>query len=149
MDDDGTSMMSSLSSDHRLTRKRAIGFTLLEIVVALLLMGSLAAATLVALAAQQHQVLVAKQKQEATSIAESLLSQWYDRNGSVPSHGQGIVEQRTDWLWRTQPIRSESIFGLPVNIIRLEVIGAAGRRRQLQVLAFIDVVQSDISAGGA
>jgi len=116
-------------------------FTLIEVVAGLILMGSLAASTLVALAAQQRSILLAKQKQKATQVAEGLLTRWYDLVGEVPTRNQGIVAAEETWLWRTQPVGFRNLCGLPVNIIRLDIIGTLGTNAEPRVLASVELVQ--------
>jgi prepilin-type N-terminal cleavage/methylation domain-containing protein len=118
------------------------GFTLLEVVVGLVLMGSLTASSLVALSAHQHSVVLAKQKQRANQIAETLLTDWYELSGNVPTRGQGIVTAQGTWLWRTQPVGVRSVCGLPVNIIRLEVLGTVGTKREPQTLLSLELLQN-------
>jgi len=122
-------------------------FTLIEIVVGLVLMGSLVASTLVALSSHQRSILLAKRKQQANQIAETLLTNWYELQADVPTRDQGLLQANGVWLWRTQPVGLQAICGLPVNIIRLEVLGQVGTKAQPQVLVAIELVQSQSKAG--
>jgi prepilin-type N-terminal cleavage/methylation domain-containing protein len=122
-------------------------FTLLEVIVGLVLMGSLVTSALVALSSHQHSILLAKRKQQANQIAETLLTHWYELQDDVPTRGQGLLETNGVWLWRTQLIGSQAICGLPVNVVRLEVLGQVGTKVEPQVLVAIELVQDQSEAG--
>ena len=126
-------------------RNRA--FTLLEVIVGLLLMGSLVASGLVALSSHQHSILLAKQKQQANHVAEALLTNWYEVQGRVPIRDQGLVLANGEWLWRTQPVGMRSVCGLPANIIRFEILGRAEKNTDPQVFASIELLQNQNASG--
>jgi len=110
-------------------------------------MGSLVASGLVALSSHQHAILLAKQKQSANQIADSLLTKWYEVQGQVPLRGQGSIVTTQQWMWRTQPIGWKLVCGLQANIIRLEILGVAGDARTPIVLVSIDLLQSQNASG--
>ena len=122
-------------------------FTLLEVVVGLVLMGSLVAFGLVALSSHQHAIALAKQKQQANLVADELLTKWYEVQGAPPVRGQGIVVQNQEWMWRTQPVGSRSVCGLQTNVVRLEILGRAGNARGLAVLVSLDLLQTPNASG--
>ncbi len=154
--------------NERETNRRA--FTLLEVIVGLFLMGSLVASSLVALSAHQHSIVLAKQKHQANDIVDTLLTNWYETQGDVPTRNQGFVATELariaamnsgvqfevapgmnnqlinptnadQWLWRTQPVGSRTVCGLPVAVIRLEIFGKVGNRKTAQSLASIELIQ--------
>ena len=126
-------------------QKRA--FTLLEVIVGLMLMGSLVASGLVALSSHQHSIVLAKQKQHANRVAETLLVNWYEVQGRVPIRDQGIIVANGEWLWRTQPVGARSVCGLQVNIIRFEILGRAGKNLDPQVFVSIELLQNQNASG--
>jgi type II secretory pathway pseudopilin PulG len=161
--------MKMVFISNRVTNRRA--FTLLEVIVGLFLMGSLVASSLVALSAHQHSIVLAKQKHQANDIAETLLTNWYETRGDVPTRNQGFVATELariaamssgvqfgitpsinnqlvnpanadQWLWRTQPVGSRTVCGLPVAVIRLEIFGKVGNQKTPQSLASIELIQS-------
>jgi len=117
-------------------------FTLIEVVVGLVLMGSLVASAMVALASHQHSQRLARQKHLANRVAESLLTNWYELRGQVPIREQGTVSMDGEWLWRTQPVSVQTVCGLPVNVIRLEIVGRVGTRLEPRVLSSIELIQT-------
>ena len=128
-------------------RTKRLGFTLIEVIVGLVLMGSLVASGLVALSSHQHSILLAKQKQQANIIAERLLTNWYEVQGRVPVRDQGIAATANEWIWRTQPVGLRSVFGLQTSVIRLEVLGRVGRSVDPQVLVSIELLQGQNASG--
>jgi prepilin-type N-terminal cleavage/methylation domain-containing protein len=122
-------------------------FTLIEVVVGLVLMATLIAASMTTLASHKHSLLVAKQTLEANGVADRLLTNWYDLRQSVPVPAQGFVDADAQWRWQTQSIGSTSVCGIPVQIIRLDVLGRIGSRNELRILCSIEVMQRP-DAGG-
>ncbi|MEQ1824850.1 MAG: type II secretion system protein [Pirellula sp.] len=121
------------------TNRRA--FTLIEVVVGIVLMASLVATTMVALASHQRTILLAKQRQQANRVAETLLTNWYELNGDIPTRAQGVVDAQAEWHWQTQPIGSTTLCGLTVNIVRLDVFGRVGLDSQPRILTSVELVQ--------
>lgn len=122
-------------------------FTLLEVVVGLVLMGSLVASGLVALSSLQHSLLLAKQKSRANQIADTLLTKWYEMQGSVPLREQGVIVTTQEWFWRTQPVGTTSVCGMQANLIRFDVLGRAGRNQAPIVLVSIELLQKQNASG--
>ncbi len=122
-------------------------FTLLEVVVGLVLMGSLVASGLIALSSHQHSLLLAKQKQRANQLADTLLTKWYEVQGSVPLREQGIVVTTQEWIWRTQPVGTRSVCGMPANVIRFEILGRSGLDSEPIVLVTIELLQTQNANG--
>ena len=121
-------------------------FTLLEVIVGLVLMGSLVASALVAMASHQHAMVLAKHKIEAAQIADTLLTQWYEFEGDIPGRGQGVVTGSIPWVWRTQRIDSRIVCGVPVNVIRLDIIGQTGENEPV-VLSSVELLQAPGTQG--
>jgi len=122
-------------------------FTLLEVMVGLVLMGTLVASGLVALASHQHALLLAKQKQQANQVAETLLTNWYEVQGRVPMRDQGSIANNGEWTWRTQPVGLRSVCGLQTIVIRLEVLGRVRNNLSPQVLSLVEVLQNQNASG--
>jgi len=125
-----------------MTQTQRNAFTLIEVVAGLVLMGSLVAAGLVALASHQRSILFAKQKILAHDVAERLLTGWYELRGDIPTRDQGIVVEKGYWIWRTQPVLSRAVCGMPVHIIRLEILGTVGNSDDTLVLSSVELLQS-------
>jgi type II secretory pathway pseudopilin PulG len=122
------------------------GFTLLEVVVGFVLLATLVASCLVALSSYQSANRLSIQKLAASIAAESLLVQWYDTAGEVPIRQEGIVTNNpinpaAGLQWRTYPIRSQTVCGLPSNVIRLEVFGKPDVETSPTVLFSIELLQ--------
>jgi hypothetical protein len=111
-------------------------------------MASLVVAALVALASHRHQWNLAKHKQQANGIADRLLTQWFEVRGSIPARGQGVLDEQSTWAWQTQVIRAEVVCGMPVEVIRLDVLGRLGTERTPAVLSSIELMQAPSASGG-
>lgn len=107
-------------------RNRSVqGFTLIEVIVGLALMGSLLAAVTLATARYKRQLTLAEAKLEAVHVAQSVLAQWWQESfDAIPRNGSGEVTSTdsTDGLsWRTHelPLQGDEPMGFAV--VRFEL----------------------------
>lgn len=117
-------------------RRRAL--TLVEVVVGLVLMATVLASSLLAFGAHQRQRRTANQKLVAVGIAEDLLNQLIDTREGIPPTAQGAIPGRPNWYWRTRVVGSTAPAGVPMQVIRLEVLGSEGK-----VFATVEVVKTE------
>ena len=106
----------SLSSGSR------AALTLVEVVVALVLSASLLVGMIAAFGMHYRQIRRAEQRLQAIAAVEQLLAQWYEGSHSkVPRLGEGLLNGKSTYFWRTVPIERTFIETLPVEVIRLQV----------------------------
>lgn len=114
---------SSRKSD-RCTGRRAI--TLIEVVVALVLLASLVAGMVTAYSAHFRQASLAARRQEAIEAADQLLSQWYaSSDPQVPRNSQGVLTGPVGFVWQTEIVHQNFVESVPVEVVRLRVYSAA------------------------
>lgn len=113
-------------NDKRSPTDRAM--TLVEVVVALVLLASLVVGMVTAYAAHQKQGLRALEKVRAVEVADGLLTQWYqDGDASFPRDGAGIVPGADAFVWQTQTTVRNQIETMPVEIVRLQIFPQSAR----------------------
>ena len=110
------------------------GLTLLEVIVALVLMGGVVVSTLLAFSKHRAQLALASQRIEATEIADALVLQLDGRRGGIPDAAVGTVPGKPNWFWQTRPIGDAVLASVPLRVIRLEI-----RRRDAGDVVLVDV----------
>ena len=108
-----------------MNRRRA--FTLLEIIVALALMGSVLVASLLAFSRHRKQLSMAEKRLEATRVADRLVHELTAQQGGLPISSRGAVAGKGDWVWQTSLIGSTSLATVEMRVVRFEIVelGAA------------------------
>ena len=101
-------------------RHRISGFTLIEIVVGLILLASLAVGAILATQVHSRQLAAARKRTAAVRIADDLLQQWADQR--IPVNQQGPIPQNANWIWRTQIIAERPARQRTGQIIRLQIV---------------------------
>jgi hypothetical protein len=114
--------------------------TLVEVLAALLLMGSM----LVGLVAARGRLLAqrahAADKQDAVRAADALLASWWATDPpSVPVSGSGEVAGHTGWVWEVETVAGVVPEELPVDVARL-IIRDQRDPQQPRVLVAVKVL---------
>ncbi len=98
------------------------GFTLLEVVVALALMGSILVTSLLAFSSHQKQLSMADKRLRATAICDALVTQLSSQPGGIRIPSQGVIPSEPNWFWRTRLVGSTNVATIPLDVIELEVL---------------------------
>ncbi|KAA5541080.1 hypothetical protein FYK55_19500 [Roseiconus nitratireducens] len=107
------------------------GLTLLEVVVALLLTGTLLVSSLLAFARHRRQLALADRQIEAARIADELVRQLAARRGGIPVGVTGAVPGKPTWRWQTLPIGTTALATLQMQVIRLRIVEVPGKPVEL------------------
>ena len=132
---------TSHASGRTAGRHRRRGITLVEVVVGLTLMASVLVGSLISFSAHQRQLRSAESKLAAVSIADDLLSRLSGSRGGVPRAARGTIAGRPGWYWQTRIVGVAAPAGIPLQVIRLEVIEIRADRTA-RLLTHVDVVES-------
>lgn len=133
---------------HKDDRHDRRALTLIEVVVALVLLASLLVGMVTAYSAHHRQGIRAHRKRHAAAAADKLLTQWFlDANPNVPRSGQGLLPGPSPLIWRTEIVHRNVIETLPVEIVRLQIFsetalfrGQSGAENTPSPLAQVDVM---------
>lgn len=115
------------------------GFTLLEVVVALALMGSVLVASLLAFSQHRKQLSMAEKRIQATIIADQLVSKLSSQRDGIPIGAQGIVAGKTNWVWQTSRVGTATLATVPLQVLRFQILEMGRTPTQLVT---VDLVQS-------
>lgn len=120
-------------------RAQVGGFTLVEVVAGLLLMASVLVSSLLAFSAHRQQSRTADAKLAAVRVAEDLLLDFTARQDGIPVGKRGRIAGTAGWFWRTTVVGTTAPVGVPLKVIRLQVIEVSGNRSV--PLATVDVLE--------
>lgn len=110
---------------------RRSGLTLIEVVAALVLMGSLLVSSLLAFSAHRRQLRVADKQLQATMVAESLVRELSARPGGLPSSARGLVPGHPDWMWQTSIAGQARLATVPMRVLEFEILDMSDRPQRL------------------
>lgn len=98
------------------------GFTLLEVVVALALMGSVLVATLLAFSQHRAQLSLAEKRIQATIIADQIVSTLSAQRDGIPIGTQGVVAGKANWIWQTSRVGTTTLATVPMQVFRFQIL---------------------------
>lgn len=120
-------------------RKRS-GVTLIEVLAALALLGSLAVAMVLSRGRLREQHALAEKKLEAVEVADVMLSQWWASDSkSIPDGRSGVVEAQPGWTWETEAISNRELTRFGAQIIRLRILDTSMLNNPIE-LTSVDMV---------
>lgn len=120
-------------------RKRS-GVTLIEVLAALALLGSLAVAMVLSRGRLREQHALAEKKLEAVAVADAMLSQWWEGEGrQVPVGHSGEVAGSPGWAWETESITNRELSRFDAQVIRLRILDTSMLGNPIE-LTSVDVV---------
>ena len=121
---------------NREDRCRSTAFTLVEVVVGLVLMGTVLTAAIRGLANHREQIRLSDQRWLAAELTDDLLVRWSGSRGGVPVNASGRWPPTQTgagvWTWQTGVIDSGQTCGVATRVVRVEV-RRWDRRRLLSV----------------
>jgi hypothetical protein len=106
----------------RVNRQDRRAFTLIEVILGSVLLSTLVVTGVHGLRLHQQQLRINEHRIEAVPVAERLLTLWSSKPEGIPVGARGIVDAQRQWLWQTQLIRMQSVFGQQVLVVRFEII---------------------------
>ncbi|MBS3822134.1 MAG: hypothetical protein KGY81_10275 [Phycisphaerae bacterium] len=133
-----------MNSSTTCTRcSRAAGLTLIEVVSAIAILGTLLVGIVLARARHTHQYARAQSTQAAVEAADELLSGWWLDNRRVPVGESGVFEDHPSLSWRTFEVAKPHVAKLEARVVRLQVRRAppdAVSESHTEVLFGVDLV---------
>lgn len=97
------------------------GFSLIEAIVGICILGGLLASLLLAGWRVSHQSAWSQQRLEGCAIADEMLGQMWSNPGSMLIGQEGQVPSRQGWLWRTDQLDSPQASLLDARVVRLSI----------------------------
>ena len=136
--------MPYCNSSHRNDNRH--GFTLIEVLAGLVLLGSLLVTVTLAKSRYTRQLALAQRQLEAVEIADSTLSQWWQESpDSIPRNGKGLAKTGTGGRalsWRTRQLDMQENEQTGFTIVRFELYDPKQTESQSSLVA-VDLVIAD------
>ena len=102
------------------------GVTLIEVLAALALLGSLAVAMVLSRGRLVDQHLRAQQKLEAVGVADALLAEWWaDGPDNIPVDDAGELDAHPGWSWQTREVPNAALRPYEARVVRLRLVDAS------------------------
>src|SRR5436190_17546 len=120
------------------------GTTLVEVIAALVILGTILAAMLIARGRFVRQDVQAKRKIEATRALDALVGGWMNGPVSaIPLQATGSFPNASDQTWSTRLIRDPSAEEIGARVLRVDVFDRSERRPIVTLDLLIHPVQSN------
>lgn len=103
------------------------GLSLIEVIVASVLIAALAMTSVATLTTHRTRMSEMQSKSVTIEATDRLLQKLTSRRQGLPTAEEGMFHDsdKTVYRWRATPILSRPLCGVPVQVVRLDVIAAA------------------------
>jgi prepilin-type N-terminal cleavage/methylation domain-containing protein len=118
-------------------RSRQAGLTLVEVLAAVVILGTILVGVVVAKARHTRQLAVAREQTAAVHAVDGLIARWWADTGSVPVGASGTLGQDASITWQTFLVANPQIAALGARVVRVEVHGDAAAGKPLFVVDLV------------
>jgi prepilin-type N-terminal cleavage/methylation domain-containing protein len=138
--------MNAKQSKTCLPISRRGGLTLIEVIIAIAILGMILVGIVLAKSRHMRQFGVAKRKQAAVRATDELITRWWSRPAGVPMDASGGVKGPPALKWRTKLIEKPGLEPLGGRVVRVIVRRASVKRNAsdpVEPLVTVDLVVTD------
>jgi|GEM_PF-1054369 len=100
---------------------RARGLTLIEVVAAIAILGTLLVGVVLAKSRHTRQAALAQTKMQAVLLTDELIAGWWDSADGVPIGDEGVLSKADALRWQTRLVNNREITLLGARVVRVEV----------------------------
>jgi len=104
-----------------LRRSRPAGLTLLEVVAAIAILGTILVGIVLARSRHVRQLARSERQGDAVRATDEQLARWWTRPEGVPVDASGAIETDGSLTWQTHVVPSEPLEQLGARVVRVEV----------------------------
>lgn len=125
---------------------RARGLTLIEVVAAVAILGTILVSVVLAKARHTRQLARAQHTSAAVAAADELITRWWSDGRRVPIDESGAVADRAGLTWRTRTLDETGASRLGGRVVRVELFAPAEAHGvdPDEPLLFVDLVLPEI-----
>lgn len=116
--------------------------TLIEVITALAILGTILATVVLAKAKHTRQLTLAHRQLEAVAATDQMLCVWWLDPDTIPRSGSGTVPGQSNFSWETHVEETNPIENINASIVRLEVRDK-GTKGSAPPLVTLDLVLSE------
>lgn len=121
------------------SRWRRTGLSLIELVAALAVLGTILAGVVVAKARHTRQLAEAKHRLEAVALADRTIAQWWMSPEGLPIDQHGTVGRTPALRWRSQLVPNDELQRLGARVVRVEFSDAAAEAGQADPVLVVEL----------
>lgn len=100
---------------------RRDGLTLIEVVAAIAILGTILVGVVMAKAKHTRQMATSQRQMVAVRAADELLSAWYSSRQGVPVGAHGVMLTNPSLKWETRVVENQTATRLRARVVRFEV----------------------------
>lgn len=100
---------------------RASGLTLIEVVAAIAILGTLLVGIVLAKARHTRQLALAEEKRDIVDAADELIAGWWRAGAAVPIDQAGTIDTDPPLQWQTTLVPHETLDDLGTRLVRVFV----------------------------
>lgn len=138
-------MKQRLKTSWKCSRRR--GLTLIEVVAAITILGTLLVGIVLAKSRHTRQRADALSTVQAVQLSDALLSRWWSSRAGVPIGVGGVLSEAESLSWQTRLVEEPGISELGARVVRYEVFVDDGKqglgRDRDDPLVVVDMVVPD------
>ncbi len=135
-----------------LPRSRRAGLTLIEVVAAIAILGTVLVGVVMAKARHTHQLALTERRNDALRAADELLASWWTEPQGVPVAQSGEFEAGVPLAWETRWVPNRAVEELGARVLRVEIRespdGAIEPIDGGEALVVVDLVMPNPDADG-
>lgn len=99
---------------------RRAGLTLIEVVAAIAILGTVLVSTVIAKSLHTRQLALAQRQQLAVRAADELISKWWASSTGIPIGEQGVMDGELKLRWETRVVANAAIRSWGARVVRVE-----------------------------
>jgi len=104
-----------------LRRSRSAGLTLIEVVAAITILGTILVGVVIAKSRHTRQLALTQRRDAAVRAADELITQWWVSSTGMPINEQGVVPSHDQLVWQTRLMNHRIMEDLGAQVLRVEV----------------------------
>ncbi len=129
-----------------LRRSRRAGHTLIEVLAAIAILGTILVGVVLAKSRHTRQIERTQRQNAAVRAADELIAGWWASSRGVPVGDSGVTASDASLAWKTHVVANREIEDLGARVVRVEIRIVDGKQER-EPLVTVDLVLSDPDRG--
>jgi prepilin-type N-terminal cleavage/methylation domain-containing protein len=100
---------------------RPAGLTLIEVVAAITILGTILAGVVLAKSRHTRQLSLTQRRNVAVRAAGDLITGWWTSPSGVPTDSSGAVQADPSLVWQTRQVENDQMHRLGAVVVRVEI----------------------------
>jgi len=125
-------------------RSRRSGLTLIEVVAAIAILGTILVGVVLARSRHSRQLAQSRQQARAVRVADEQIAEWWSGPMGIPVDRRGVSTEDDSYEWETRIVRNPAVEKLGARIVRVSIYERDSESEQPRVrgepVVFVDLV---------